>query len=83
MNTGKKYVTSNTNFGATGTASTMVMSGSTVTVTLGTSDNPNAAGTANGSVNMTWTPALGPTDRAANLLLTTAVIEGGTSDLDF
>jgi hypothetical protein len=83
VNTGKKYVTGTINFGATGMPSTMVMSGSTITVTLGTSDNANAAGTANGGVNMTWSTSAAVTDRAANLLLASAVLESGSGDVDF
>ncbi|HVV74450.1 MAG TPA: Ig-like domain repeat protein [Mycobacteriales bacterium] len=83
VNTGKKYVTGTVNFGATGTPSTMVQSGSTITVTLGTADNLNAASSANGGVNMTWTPSSAATDRAANPLLPTAVLESGVGDLDF
>jgi hypothetical protein len=63
--------------------STMVMSGSTITVTLGTSDNANAAGTANGGVNMTWSTSAAVTDRAANRLLASAVLESGSGDVDF
>ncbi|HVU62072.1 MAG TPA: hypothetical protein VHA79_07295 [Mycobacteriales bacterium] len=83
VSTGKKYVTGTINFGVTGAPSTMVMSGSTITVTLGTPDNANAASSANGGVNMTWTPSAAVTDRAANTLLPTAVLETGSGDVDF
>ncbi len=77
----KDYVSRTTAFGAPGTASTMVLSASTVTVTLGT---PSAtAGTATGTGTLTWTPSSGVTDRAGNAMSTTAVNETGTADKDF
>ena len=81
IDAGKKYVTQNITYGATGTPSTMVMSGSTITVTLGT-QSANAS-TANGTVTMKWTPSALATDRAGNALTATVLSEGGTADLDF
>ena len=81
VDAGKKYVTQNTTYGATGTASTMVMSGSTITVTLGT-QSANAS-TANGTVTMKWTPSTSAADRAGNALASTAASETGIADLDF
>jgi hypothetical protein len=60
-------------FGATGTASSMVMSGNTITITLGTElgvlvGTTTAAGTG----TMIWTPVATPYDRAGNVMATTA-----------
>jgi hypothetical protein len=77
----KDYVSRATGFGNSGTASTMVLSGSTITVTLGT---PTAtAGTAAGTGTLAWTPSSTVTDRAGNAMSTTAVNETGTADKDF
>lgn len=68
-------------FGASGTPSTMVQTGSTLTVSLGTgSDTANTAG---GTGTMTWTPSGVPYDAAGNLASTTGVNEDGTADRDF
>jgi hypothetical protein len=63
-------------------ASTMVMSGSSITVTLGVP----AGGTiltaaANGSI--VWTPSSAPDDRAGNACSTAAVTESGALDREF
>lgn len=77
----KDFVSRNIGFGNTGTASTMVLSGTTITVTLGT---PSAtAGTAAGSGTLSWTPSASVTDHAGNAMSTTAVHEAGTADKDF
>jgi hypothetical protein len=63
------------------TGSTMVMSGSTVTITLGT---PNGATlTATGTGNMLWQTDAAVTDRAGNAGTAANVTEGGAADLDF
>jgi hypothetical protein len=77
----KDYVTSTITFGAPGTASTMVQSGATITLTLGTPSA--AAATAAGTGTMTWTPSATVTDAAGNAMATTAVTETGTADKDF
>ena len=62
-------------------SSTMVMSGSTIIITLGT---PNGAvTTAAGNGTMTWTPVATPYDRAANACTTTARNESGAADREF
>lgn len=75
------------NFGATGTASTMTMSGSTVTIVLGTYEGEGALGsnrvTAAGNGTMTWTPTATPYDRAANAMATAAAAESGAADKEF
>lgn len=68
-------------FGASGTPSTMVQSGSAITVTLGTASA--TADTAQGSAAMTWTPAGTAYDAAGNLSSTTTATESGTADRDF
>lgn len=73
-------------FGATGTKSTMVMSGSTVTVTFGTESaggllvGPTTAG---GTGSMIWTPVATPYDRAGNVMSAAAVTESGPADKEF
>ncbi|MGE5407990.1 MAG: hypothetical protein ACM3NV_05205 [Syntrophothermus sp.] len=62
------YTTSNITFGATGTASSMVLSGSTIVVTLGTQSA--AATTVSGNGKMIWTPSATATDRAGNAMST-------------
>jgi hypothetical protein len=75
------YTTANITFGASGTASTMVLSGNTVTITLGTQSA--AATTAASTGTLSWTPSASATDRAGNAASTTAVNETGTADKDF
>jgi hypothetical protein len=79
----KDYLTSHSldAFGVSGTPSTMVMSGSTITITLGT---PSVtADTAAGSGTMTWTPSASATDRAGNAASTSTVNESGGGDREF
>lgn len=71
----------NATFGASGTASTMAMSGSTITVTLGTPSLTLSAVLTN--TTMKWTPASGPTDLAGNAISTAQVTESGAADKDF
>jgi hypothetical protein len=75
------YCSANLTFGATGTASTMVMSGNTVTVTLGTQSA--AATTAGANSTMSWTPSASAKDRADNAMPTTSKSESGGSDKEF
>jgi hypothetical protein len=73
-------------FGSTGTASTMTMSGNTVTVKLGTY---SAVGllvgrqTATKAAAMVWTPVATPYDWAGNLMSTTARTQTGTARINF
>ena len=78
---GTAYVTANRDFGATGTASTMVAVGNTIVITLGTASG--AVGTEVATNNMTLTPTTTLTDRAGNTCQTTAATETGALDLDF
>ena len=80
------YNTANGNtivtFGASGTASTMVMSGSQIVFTLGTASS-TTVGTVTTNGTMVWTTVTGPTDRAGNPLSTGSVNETGTADREF
>jgi hypothetical protein len=75
------YTGANVTFGATGTASSMAMSGNTITITLGTQSA--AATTAAATGTMIWTPSAAATDPAGNGTATTAVTESGAADKDF
>lgn len=73
----------NVTFGATGTASTMLQSGSSISITLGTPNSLLNLSTALGSGTMQWTPAAGATDIAGNECSTAAVNESGPADMEF
>jgi hypothetical protein len=74
---GKKYVTTNTSF----SGSTMLLSGSTIAITLGT---PSAAtSAAKGSTSLAWTVSAAATDRAGNPVTAATVAESGRNDSDF
>lgn len=75
------YTTANRTFGASGTISTMVLSGNQIFVTLGTQSA--AATTAAAAGTMTWTPSATATDLAGNATSTTARTESGAADKDF
>lgn len=73
-------------FGATGTASSMTMSGNTVTITLGTySAESILVGriTAATAGSMIWTPVATPYDRAANAMSTSPVTQSGGAKKEF
>jgi hypothetical protein len=68
-------------FGASGTASTMVKSGNTIVITLGTvSGSPQTAG---GTSTMQWTPSATAYDAAGNAASTTTRSETGSADKEF
>lgn len=75
------YTSADLTFGATGTASSMVMSGNAITITLGTQSA--AATTAAATGSMIWTPSASATDAAGNGASTTAATESGTADKEF
>jgi predicted ribosomally synthesized peptide with SipW-like signal peptide len=75
------YVNANRTFGASGTPSSMVRSGSTITVTLGTQSGAGTTAAATGT--MTWTPQTTPYDRAGNAMSATAANETGAADKEF
>jgi hypothetical protein len=60
----------------------MVMSGNSITVTLGTASGQGAT-TASGNGTMSWDPVTTPTDRAANPMSGAAVNENGGGDREF
>ncbi len=62
------------------TASTMIMSGNSVIVTLG---GTATTSTVNANVTLTWTPSAAATDTLGNPCSTTPVIESGPADPDF
>lgn len=68
-------------FGASGTKSRMVMSGTAITVTLGSANSNTIDGTATGT--MQWQPVATPTDAAANAMSTAPRTETGTADREF
>ncbi len=68
-------------FGATGTASTMIQSSSTITITLGTASA--AADTAGGNGTMNWAPSVAAFDAAGNVLSFASVSETGSADKEF
>jgi hypothetical protein len=78
---GLLYVLTNVDFGATGTRSRMAMSGSTITVTLGTA-SAGLSGAQLTATTMSWTPATAPTDRAGNATGAAAATESGAGDVD-
>ena len=59
----------------------MVLSGTAITLTLGTPSA--AAGTASASRHHKWTPSATVTDPAGNAMSTAAVTESGSADKDF
>jgi hypothetical protein len=78
---GLAYVTATRDFGATGTASSMVQTGATITITLGTPSG--ATGTEAVVGAMTLTPTATLTDRAGNTCMTTVANETGAADVEF
>ena len=75
------FVNASRTYGVTGTKSTMTMSGSQITVKLGTQSG--AGTTASSAAAMIWTPAAGPTDLAGNAISLTPLTETGLSDAEF
>ncbi len=75
-------LTGTATFGASGTASAMTMSGSAVTITLGTAGG-SGTNTAAGNGTMTWTPSATPTDGAGNPMSVTPRTETGAADREF
>jgi hypothetical protein len=69
-------------FGATGTPSSMTMTGNTVTITFGTYSAESilvGRATAGTAGSMIWTPVATPYDRAANAMSTTPVTQSGAA----
>jgi chitinase len=78
LNLGAEFVSTATIFNAT-----MTMSGTVVTITLGTKVSGTLKTTAAVAAKMTWTPSSLATDVAGIAALTTLVNESGTTDRDF
>lgn len=74
---GRNYVTGNRTF----TGSTMVMTGSVLTVTLGTASGTVNTVTTNATLN--WRPVTTPLDLAGNQMMNTARNETGAADPNF
>jgi hypothetical protein len=74
---GTGFTTTNRTF----IGSTMVMSGSTITITLGTASGATTTQGANSA--MVWGPVATPTDLAGNACALTVANEGGAADIDF
>ena len=70
-------------FGAGGTASTMVLDGDEVTITLGSASGSGSVATAAANGTASWAPSTTPTDRAGNLSSPTAANETGAADKEF
>jgi hypothetical protein len=68
-------------YGASGTPSTMTVSGNTITIVFGTPSTTPRRGS-NARRDLTWNPSSTPTDRAGNSLSTAAVTESD-NDRDF
>lgn len=75
------YISASVTFGAGGTASTMVQSGSSITITLGTASGATTTAASTGT--MSWTPSASAYDRAGNAETTTARTETGSADREF
>ena len=75
-------VSADATFGSSAVPSTMVATGSAVTVRLGALAG-GAATLATSTQPMTWQPSSSVIDRAGNACLTAAVTESGTPDLPF
>jgi hypothetical protein len=73
------------NFGATGTKTTMVMSGNTVKITFGTQGAEGIVGpsTTGAATTMVWSPVATPYDRAANPMSTATATESGGARKNF
>jgi hypothetical protein len=72
----------NVNFGVTGTISTMVMSGSTITVTFGTASGTTSTHTDQKAL-LKWTPSASAKDLSGNAMSTSLVTESGTIHAQF
>jgi hypothetical protein len=79
----KNYVTADVTFGLTGTPSTIVQSGTAITVTLGTVSDATKLGVGKKKVDMAWTPGAGATDSRGTTFLPTATGKETDNDKDF
>jgi fibronectin type 3 domain-containing protein len=77
VSSGKNYVSANRTF----TASSMALSGNTISVTLGTPSG--AISTVTGTSTLQWVTSSAATDLAGNPILSATSAESGAADLDF
>lgn len=77
------YVTLTATFGLVGNASRMSLSGSNVTIVLGTPSGLGGLGLALGTGTMSWSPSTAVTDAAGNACSAAAATERGGADKDF
>lgn len=77
----KNYTSASITFGATGTASTMVQSGTNITMILGTQSAAGKTGAAASA--MVWTPSATATDAAGNACSAANATESGAADVEF
>lgn len=77
----RDYVAADRTFGATGTATTMTLSGNAVVLVLGTASG--SATTAAAAGTLTWTPSASATDRAGNPATTTARADSSAANGSF
>jgi hypothetical protein len=77
--TGADYVSAS----VTWTGSTMIQSGASVTITLGTTTGASSLKTNATAKAMVWTPSATATDLAGNAMSTTTRTETGVLDVDF
>jgi hypothetical protein len=74
------------NFGASGTKSTMVMSGNTVKITFGTQGAEGVLvgpSTTSAATTMVWSPVATPYDRAGNVMSTATATQSGGARKNF
>jgi predicted ribosomally synthesized peptide with SipW-like signal peptide len=82
INTRGDFVGADLTFGASGTSSTMLQAGATITITLGTVSNASKIKT-NANDTQLWTPSSSATDLAGNPCDISVVTELGVLDRDF
>jgi hypothetical protein len=73
------YVSANARF----TGSTMVQSGATITITLGTASSTTAFTTAAATAWLVWTPSTSAKDLAGNAMSTATATQSGAAKLQF
>jgi hypothetical protein len=77
VSSGKNYVSANRTF----TASSMALSGNTISVTLGTPSG--AISTVTGTSTLQWVTSSAAADLAGNPIVSATIAESGAADLDF
>lgn len=77
------YANTNITFGATGTPSTIAVSGNSLVITLGTGSAPAHKAGGTGTMKWTTSPPAGATDRAGNPLTASLVTQSGGAQKAF